>query len=56
LMIVASLEKSPVHLLTLTREGVPEDKLFPLRREPLPVVRRARVAGERTRSSNGKHR
>ena len=56
LMIVASLEKSPVHLLTLAREGVPEDKLFPLRREPAPVGRRPRAPGERSRSGNGKQR
>jgi DNA-binding Lrp family transcriptional regulator len=56
LMIVASLEKSPVHLPTLTREGVPEQKLFPLRREPRPPVRRPRAVAERTRSGNGKQR
>jgi DNA-binding Lrp family transcriptional regulator len=56
LMIVASLDKSPVHVATLMREGVPDDKLFPLRREPVPVVRRPRPVAERTRSGNGKPR
>ena len=56
LMIVASLEKSPLHLTTLIREGVPPDKLFPLRREPVPVSRRPRVAADRPRAGNGKHR
>jgi DNA-binding Lrp family transcriptional regulator len=54
LMIVASLDKSPLHLTTLLREGVPPDKLFPLRREPAPVPRRPRA--DRSRSGNGKHR
>jgi hypothetical protein len=38
LMIVASLDKSPALLTTLLRLGVPADKLFPLRREPVPKV------------------
>jgi hypothetical protein len=54
LMIVASLEKSPELLLTLLREGVPADKLFPLRREPIPQPRRPRAASERARSGNGR--
>jgi hypothetical protein len=54
LMIVASLEKSPEHLTNLMRMGVPPDKLFPLRREPVPVPRRARTVPERVRSGNGK--
>ena len=56
LMIVASLEKPPSYVATLLGEGVPADKLFPLRREPLPAVRRPRVVGERTRGTNGKPR
>jgi DNA-binding Lrp family transcriptional regulator len=54
LIIVASLDKSP-HLLTaLQRQGVPADKLFPLRREPVPQPRRPRAAPERARAGNGK--
>lgn len=56
LMIVASLDKSPMHLTALLREGVPPEKLFPLRREPLPVPRRTRAATDRARAGNGKHR
>jgi len=56
LMIVASLEKPPSYVATLLGEGVPADKLFPLRREPLPAVRRPRAVGERTRGTNGKPR
>jgi DNA-binding Lrp family transcriptional regulator len=56
LIIVASLEKSSPHLLeTLLREGVPTDKLFPLRREPVPPPRRPRAGTDRARSGNGKH-
>jgi DNA-binding Lrp family transcriptional regulator len=55
LMIVASLDKSSLPLTTLTRQGVPPEKLFPLRREPVPVPRRPRAA-DRTRASNGNHR
>jgi DNA-binding Lrp family transcriptional regulator len=56
LMIVASLEKPPAHLATLVREGVPAGKLFPLRRERLPVSRRPRASAERPRTGNGKPR
>ena len=56
LMIVASLDKSPHPLATLAREGVPMDKLFPLRREPVPQPRRSRPAAERVRAGNGKQR
>jgi DNA-binding Lrp family transcriptional regulator len=52
LMIVASLDKPPLHLTTLMREGVPADKLFPLRRDPAPVPRRTRTTS--ARSGNGK--
>src|SRR4029453_13139845 len=34
LMIVASLDKGGPHEANLLREGVPRDKLFPLRRDP----------------------
>jgi DNA-binding Lrp family transcriptional regulator len=54
LMIVASLDKPPVHLITLLREGVPADKLFPLRRDPAPAPKRTRAAS--ARSGNGKPR
>jgi DNA-binding Lrp family transcriptional regulator len=36
LMIVASLDKAGPQLFALARQGVPRDKLFPLRRDPQP--------------------
>jgi DNA-binding Lrp family transcriptional regulator len=36
LMIVASLDKAGPQLFALARQGVPREKLFPLRREPQP--------------------
>jgi DNA-binding Lrp family transcriptional regulator len=56
LMIVASLEPSLQHVATLTRLGVPLEKLYLLRREPVLDARRPRPASERVRSGNGKHR
>jgi DNA-binding Lrp family transcriptional regulator len=56
LMIVASLDKSTQVLARLLREGVPAEKLFPLRREPVPQPRRSRAAVEKSRSGNGHHR
>ena len=56
LLIIATLEKSTAqHMATMVRHGVPPDKMFPLRREPVPPPRR-RPAGDKTRSNNGKHR
>lgn len=55
LMIVASLDRGMSHLATLARQGVPADKLFPLRREPAAPARRNRVA-DRVRVTNGKSR
>jgi DNA-binding Lrp family transcriptional regulator len=52
LMIVASLEKSPHVVDNLLHEGVPADKLFPLRREPVPPARRSRAA-DKTRAGHG---
>lgn len=40
LMIVATLERSDRQLATLEAEGVPRDKLFPLRQEPALVRRK----------------
>jgi len=54
LMIVASLEKNGQHLTTLANQGVPLEKLFPLRRDQQP--RRSRPAPVRARSGNGKQR
>src|SRR5690606_26954560 len=56
LMIVASLDKPSPHLALLARQGVPADKLFPLRRDPVIPARRSRSAAERTRAGNGKQR
>jgi DNA-binding Lrp family transcriptional regulator len=53
LMIVASLDRGLSHLATLARQGVPADKLFPLRREPATSARRSRPA---VRVANGKSR
>jgi hypothetical protein len=54
---VASLERATPQLSMLTRQGVPGDKLFPLRREPTPpAARRSRPTPDRTRSGNGKPR
>jgi hypothetical protein len=52
LMIVATLEKSGQQLTTLINDGVPREKLFPLRQEP-PVKRRP--AAETVASGNGQH-
>ena len=46
LMIVATLERSGTQLATLVRDGVPRDKLFPLRQEPA-------VGRRRTTDPNG---
>jgi hypothetical protein len=53
LMIVASLERNGGHVAELLRQGVPHEKLFPLRREPQP--RRRPAASPRVRG-NGKPR
>jgi hypothetical protein len=56
LLIIASLEKSTAqHMAAMLRHGVPQEKMFPLRREPMPVARR-RPAADKNRSGNGKHR
>ena len=36
LMIIATLERSSDHVAALVRDGIPADKLFPLRRDLLP--------------------
>jgi DNA-binding Lrp family transcriptional regulator len=54
LMIVASLDKDAQDVNHLLRQGVPADKLFPLRRDQQP--RRSRAAAARSRPGNGKHR
>jgi len=36
LLIIASLERSSDHVAALVRDGIPADKLFPLRRDLLP--------------------
>jgi hypothetical protein len=57
LMIVASLDKAGPHEANLLREGVPRDKLFPLRRDPQtrrksPVRVRAGGNGKRRTAEN----
>jgi DNA-binding Lrp family transcriptional regulator len=49
LMIVATLESSGQLVATLIKDGVPKEKLFPLRQQAMP----RRKAGELTRSGNG---
>jgi DNA-binding Lrp family transcriptional regulator len=52
LMIVATLERSGTHLAALMRDGVPTEKLFPLRQEPSLAKRKpADAAG----SNDGLH-
>jgi len=53
LIIVATLDIPTPQIAALMQNGVPHDKLFPLRREPQP--KRSRAAGERARSNNGKN-
>jgi DNA-binding Lrp family transcriptional regulator len=55
LMIVATLDKSGSQVADLLRVGVPQDKLFPLRREPGPQQRRKAAASTRARA-NGRAR
>ena len=50
LIIVATLESSGQQVAALIRDGVPPDKLFPLRRESAP---KRRSAAELLRSGNG---
>jgi hypothetical protein len=55
LMIVATLDKDGTHIADLLRVGVPQDKLFPLRRDSVPQPRRKPAAAPRPRT-NGKSR
>ena len=55
LMIVATLDRSGQPSVDLQKVGVPQDKLFPLRKEAAPVPKRARAATARSRTTNGKH-
>jgi DNA-binding MarR family transcriptional regulator len=52
LVIVATLDRSGQQLQALLDEGVPKDKLFPLRKETAPAPRRKPVS---VRTRNGKH-
>jgi hypothetical protein len=52
LMIVATLERSGQQLASLLREGVPLDKLFPLRQELPP---RRRPAPELAKTGTGRN-
>ena len=57
LIIVATLDRSGQQLADLLSVGVPRDKLFPLRQEPIPpapAAKRTRTS-TRSRSSNEKH-
>jgi DNA-binding Lrp family transcriptional regulator len=52
LMIVATLERSGQPTARLIRDGVPKEKLFPLRQEAAPPRRKA---NDLVRSGNGHH-
>lgn len=55
LLILASLEPPGAQLAAIVRDGVPMEKLFPLRRDP--VLDAAGAAREKpARSGNGQHR
>ena len=54
LMIVASLDKGGPHEMNLLREGVPREKLFPLRRDP--QTRRKTPSPVRVRAAGGSKR
>jgi DNA-binding Lrp family transcriptional regulator len=56
LIILASLDPAMAQLTTLTRQGIPAEKLFPLRRDPVAGTRRSRPAPDRVRGGNGKSR
>jgi len=51
LMIVATLESSGQQVANLIRDGVPKDKLFPLRQQTAPKRRSA----DAVRTGNGQH-
>jgi hypothetical protein len=54
LVIVATLERSAQQLVTeLLDNGVPRDKILPLRQEPAPP--RKATAADTARSGNGHH-
>jgi ribosomal protein S25 len=55
LMIVATLDRSSQPAADLQKVGVPQDKLFPLRKAAVPAPRRTRAATTRSRTTNGKH-
>ena len=50
LMIVATLESSGQQAMRLIRDGVPKEKLFPLRQETIPAIKLA----ELVRRGNGR--
>jgi hypothetical protein len=50
-MIVATLESSGQQVANLIRDGVPKDKLFPLRQQTAPKRRPA----DAVRTGNGQH-
>ena len=55
LIIVATLEPSGRQLQELLDAGVPSEKLFPLRQEPVPPPASRKPVSVRARSTNGKH-
>ncbi len=56
LVIVATLDSSGRQLQELIDAGVPRDKLFPLRQEPVPPpAAKRKPVSARARSTNGKH-
>jgi predicted transcriptional regulator len=54
LMIVATLESTGEQVNGLIREGVPREKLFPLRQDLLPATKPARPASDYAKTGNGR--
>jgi len=55
LIIVATLERSGQHLTMLVNQGIPREKLFPLRRDPQQAGRPAAGPGAAAHSATGNH-
>ena len=54
LMIVATLESSGQQMAALINQGIPREKLFPLRQEPAAIARRAKAAAVHAKAGNGR--
>jgi predicted transcriptional regulator len=54
LMIVATLESTGEQVNGLIREGVPREKLFPLRQDLVPAAKPAKPAADDAKTGNGR--